>query len=748
MATDPNAASSGVSAEAVRGQLNRILASKTFRNSERLNRFLSYVVEQALHNATGNLKEYAIGVAVFERPESYDTGSDPIVRVEARRLRSKLQEYSEREGQIDKILIELPKPGYTPLFREIKAIKLRPIALSSSAPTVSETAPQRHRILWLPVLAAILGLVGIGLWLAPPKESKGELVLTRLTWDSGLTTNPELSRDGRLLTYASDRSGEGNLDIWVRQVAGGEPLRLTSHPADDRQPAFSPDGTLVAFRSERDGGGVYLISALGGREKRIADRGRSPRFSADGKWIAYWTGSASSRGLAFPGEGQIFIVPADGGTPRPIVPEFASASYPVWLPDGNHLLFLGYPASQVKARVDFDWWVAPLDGTPAVHTGAAEILKQSGLAFLPLEGSPGGWTPQQDDQILFSAALGDSHNLWSVRLSSNDWRIDGSPRRITSGPGREGQPAAAGKRIAFANIQWTADIWELPVHAAATPQLRSLTRDAAPNFHPSISHDGHKVAFTSLRTKKRSVWIKETATGRETGISAPGAEADFPVISSDGSKIVYRTSQEKTSSIHLISTTGGAVEKSCPGCGIPTSLSPDARRVLYSVSGSSSVFVWDVVMGEKSEWLRHPTYGLFRAQFSPNGRWVAVSARTGLCCRQVLVAPFRNPPPPPEEWISLGEPSGWDDLPRWSPDGSILYFVSDRDGFRCLWAQRLNPASAHLAGSAFPVYHFHSASRSPLNLVARDEFDFSVAQDRVVLSLAEITGNLWMGTLQ
>jgi len=83
-----------------------------------------------------------------------------------------------------------------------------------------------------------------------------------------------------------------------------------------------------------------------------------------------------------------------------------------------------------------------------------------------------------------------------------------------------------------------------------------------------------------------------------------------------------------------------------------------------------------------------------------------------------------------------------------SPDGSILYFVSDRDGFRCLWAQRLNPASAHLAGSAFPVYHFHSASRSPLNLVARDEFDFSVAQDRVVLSLAEITGNLWMGTLQ
>src|SRR5205085_11144580 len=111
-----------------------------------------------------------------------------------------------------------------------------------------------------------------------PKPSSN-LVLTRLTSDSGLTGSPAISLDGKLVAYASDRGGEQNLDIWVQQVAGGQPIRLTSNLADDTDPSFSSDSSKIVFVSKRSSGGIYVISTLGGEEQLVAENGAGPHFS-------------------------------------------------------------------------------------------------------------------------------------------------------------------------------------------------------------------------------------------------------------------------------------------------------------------------------------------------------------------------------------------------------------------------------------------------------------------------------------
>ncbi|MBI3281778.1 MAG: hypothetical protein HYZ57_18290 [Acidobacteria bacterium] len=107
-------------AEAVRQQMRRILASDTFAHSERLSRFLRFTVEQAVAGNAAKLKEYYVGVEVFDRTPSYDPRTDPIVRVEARRLRLKLDEYYDLAGARDPIRIRFPKGSYAPAF-EINA---------------------------------------------------------------------------------------------------------------------------------------------------------------------------------------------------------------------------------------------------------------------------------------------------------------------------------------------------------------------------------------------------------------------------------------------------------------------------------------------------------------------------------------------------------------------------------------------------------------------------------------------------
>src|ERR1700689_5183140 len=106
----------GITEAKVMAQLEKVLSSSTFTNSGRLSRFLRFVVQAAARRQSAQLKEYAVGLAVFDKRDAFDPRYDAIVRVEAGRLRTRLKHYYQTEGLQDSLVIELPKGGYVPRF--------------------------------------------------------------------------------------------------------------------------------------------------------------------------------------------------------------------------------------------------------------------------------------------------------------------------------------------------------------------------------------------------------------------------------------------------------------------------------------------------------------------------------------------------------------------------------------------------------------------------------------------------------
>lgn len=140
-----------IPAQAVQEELDKILNSSTFAQSQRLIRFLRFIVEQLLKNEADQLKEYRLGVSVFDRDESYDPRTDPIVRVEASRLRTKLREYYDLEGKDDPVFIEMPKGSYAPIVA-MRTVKSEAAAVPASA-AVERPGTMR------PILIALLILL-------------------------------------------------------------------------------------------------------------------------------------------------------------------------------------------------------------------------------------------------------------------------------------------------------------------------------------------------------------------------------------------------------------------------------------------------------------------------------------------------------------------------------------------------------------------------------------------------------------
>ena len=535
----------------------------------------------------------------------------------------------------------------------------------------------------------------------------------------------------------------------LNRSTGSEPVRLTRHEADDHEPSFSPDGSKIVFRSERDGGGIYFVSALGGEERLIARQGRRPQISPDGRHLAYFTLNLSS-GI---GDSKIYVVALTGGPPREIQPEFAYAESPVWSPDGSHLLFLGSEERPPVAiwtgsgRNTFDWWVTPLDGGKPVSTGAAYRFRRQG--FHGPNCRPGSWVSNGSGHaITFSVLSENTSSLWQVGISPKTWQVDDLPEQLTFGTGLEVDPSfEVNGRLVFASLVTNSDIWSLPIagnRAKVLGELRAVVQSAAADVHPSLSDDGQKLAFNSTRSGRSEVWIKDMKTGKETALTDDPLRKGRVLLSPDGSKVAFVAYDGEQPNFYSVASSGGPLQKLCENCGSLLNWSPSGTELLYYWGQPIRFGLLHVLSGERRTVLQHPTYELHRGIVSPDERWIAFHVPLGQTRSSVFIAPLRQVPAAESDWIRVTEGSGMDCWPFWSPDGRLLYFISHSDGFRCVWAQPLDFQTKRPVGLPIRVLDIHSARRSLLNWRSSGEHGMSLTRDALVFSMREITGNIWM----
>jgi Tol biopolymer transport system component len=405
--------------------------------------------------------------------------------------------------------------------------------------------------------------------------------------------NARFSPDGNRIAFVWDGDKEYNDDIYVKIIGKDKPLRLTTDPAADNMPTWSPDGRYIAFhRNDKGKDGIYVIPAVGGAERKLLtpkEIGFGMEWSPDGKYLVYGDRRTDQE------TETLFLVAVDNPEDKRPLTTFVGQIYdydPHFSPDGQTVAFVRF----LDVRDIF--LVRTAGGEPKRLTFDDTFIY--GL----------NWTPDGAYIIFSSDRQGGRGRLWKVSASG------GQPQPLPVGQGAVYEPTLSrhGRRLAYTQYEWNANIWryEVPRTTGQSAPPTKLIASTGMNSEPQFSPDGKRVAFVSSRSGSLEIWVCDSDGSNPRQLTSLGPiGARWPRWSPDGQEIAFQAPlTNEGTDIYVVSTEGGQPRRLETGRSkvAGPSWSRDGKWIYFGSNKSGSWQVWKV-----------PAHGGHAVQVTKNG---------------------------------------------------------------------------------------------------------------------------------
>lgn len=519
------------------------------------------------------------------------------------------------------------------------------------------------------LLLAGLGYLGFRRESQPvgSKQHSSEGKYVKQTAGPGLELSPSLSPDGTTLVYASRAAG--NWDIYIQPVrlsdssVFSEPVNLTAEsPLDEVQPAFSPDGNQIVFRSGREGSGIFVMDARGKSVRRIADGGHTPVWSRDGTEIIVANANGQRATARTPPPSALYAVNLETGRRRIITA--GDAVQPSCSPNGHRIAYWGM---RQGGQRDI-WTVATGGGEPV------EVTNDPNSDWNPV------WS--HDGRYLYFASDRDGKmNLWRIQIDEQSGEATGKAEPVKL-PGDYVQHfgfSTDGRLMAYVQESMRKSLHQI----AFNPAAGTAAEQAAPIYQgsrlfgsPDISPDGEWLVFTNQGEKQEDLFVMGRDGKGLAQITNDVHRDRGARWSPDGTKIAFYSDRSGEYEIWLTNPDGSGLKQLTytaeENMIFYPLWSPDSRRIQYRMSASSSYIIeadreWTEQRAERLPAYNDPILKFGPWDWSPDGSALAgVLGGAGSGSRGIMVYSFET-----HEFEKLTD---FGIAPRWLSDNHRLLF--------------------------------------------------------------------------